>query len=110
MASSSDLAGVVTISVASSADLAEAVSIGVTSSADLAGVVTVGVVSLADLAGDVAVGVASSADHAGVSVAFMEECGESNVLLSDYVSEYEDFSSSYIYTYDMIWLNKWKSE
>ena len=59
------------------------------SSADFAGDVTIGVAFSA--AGDVTVGVASSADPAGVvatGVAFMEKCGEGDVLLGDYVSEY----------------------
>ena len=60
------------------------------SSADIAGDVTIGVVSLADPADVVAAGVAST-----------EECGEGDVLLGDYVSEYEDFS--YVGRYDDIY-------
>ena len=60
-----NLAGDVTAGVASSADLAEVVTVGVTSSADIAGDITAGVASSADLANVVTVGVAPSADLAG---------------------------------------------
>ena len=64
------------------------------SSADLAGDVTVGVASSADLAGDMTVGVTSSADPAGVvtaGVASMEECGDSVVIPSARVCDYDDY-------------------
>ena len=66
--------------MASSADLAEVVTVGVASSADLAEVITVGVAPSADHDGDVTAGVTS-----------MEECGERDVVLSDYVDNYDDY-------------------
>ena len=108
----------ITIGVASSSNLAGDVTIGVTSSADRASVVTVGVAyreecgdnvvfptdcvcacveiaelaPSADLAGNVTIGVTSSADPAGVvtiGVAIREKCGDSFVIRSDSVCDYD---------------------
>ena len=84
-------AGDVTVGVMCSADLSGDITVGVASSTDLAGDITNGVASLADLAGVVTIGVADHTGVVAIGTAFMEECGESDVLLSDYVSEYEDF-------------------
>ena len=80
--------------MSSPANLAGDVTIGVATLADLAGVITVSVASSADLAGDVTVGVTSSANPASVvtvGVASMEECGDSVVIPSDCVCDYDDY-------------------
>ena len=100
----------------SSVDLSGDVTVGVTSPADPVSVVTAGmasrdcvcdydgiaeVASSADLAGDDTVGVTSSADPASVvttGVAFREECGDSVVIPSDCVCDYDDyFYDDYFY-------------
>ena len=115
VASSADLA-----EVASSADLVGYVTVGVTSLADPASVVTTGVAfreecgnsvvissdyvchydeiaemaSSADLAGNVIVGVTSLADPDSVvttGVTFREECGDSVMVPSDSVCDYDDY-------------------
>ena len=97
-----DLAGDVTVGVSSLAELAGDFTVGVSSPADLAGSVNVGVApsavaevaSSADLSGDVTVGVTSLADPVSVAtagVAFREECGDSVMVPSGSVCDYDDF-------------------
>ena len=116
-----DLAGDVTVGTSSPADLAGDITVGVSSPADLAGGVTVGVApsadiaevassadlaevassadvadvaSLADLAGNITIGVTSLADPAGVvttGVAFREKFGDSAMVSSGSVCDYDDY-------------------
>ena len=100
VASSADLGGDVTAGVASlaiakvasSADIDEVVSSAiaeVASSAELAEVA-----SSVEFAGDVTVGVMSLADSASVvttGVAFQEECGDSVMIPSGSVCDYDDY-------------------